>query len=47
MEMSRNRALLSEAFLERSSKSKTRSLVISTKIGFPPAFEIDLELVQV
>ena len=39
--MSRNRALLSDTFLERSSKSSTRSLVISTNIGFPPAFEID------
>ena len=39
-EMSKNRAPLSSAFFERSSKSKIKSLVISTNIGFPPAFEI-------
>ena len=40
-DISKKRASLSEAFLERSSKSKTKSFVISTNIGTPPAFEMD------
>jgi hypothetical protein len=39
--MSKKRALLDMAFLERSSKSRTRFSLISMKIGSPPALEIE------